>query len=191
MDRREAISRVAWLLGGTVIGANVFLESGCKTSKTKDVAALFSPENVALFNEISDTILPETSTPGAKAANVGAFIPVMVRDCYEEKDQKVFLDGLDKLQAASNKKNGKDFMESSPAERTALLIELDNEQKAYMKDKKPDDPNHYFRMLKELSLLGFFTSEVGATKALRYVQVPGKYDGDYPYKKGDKAWAIT
>jgi len=139
MDRREAISRVAWLLGGTVIGANVFIESGCKSeNKVKDVNALFSPENVALLNEIADTILPETSTPGAKAANVGAFIPVMVRDCYEEKDQKVFVDGLDKLQKASDKKNGKDFMKSTPAERTALLVELDKEQKDYMKNKKPD-----------------------------------------------------
>ena len=61
--------------------------------------------------------------------------------------------------------------------------------KAYQKAKKETDPTHYFKMMKELTLLGFFTSEIGATKALRYVAVPGKYEGCIPYNKGDKAWA--
>ena len=50
-------------------------------------------------------------------------------------------------------------------------------------------PNHYFKLMKELTLLGYFSSEIGATKALRYIAVPGHYDGNLPYKKGDKAWA--
>ena len=82
-------------------------------------------------------------------------------------------------------------MECDAKQRTALLVDLDGEQKAYQKDKKKEDANHYFRMMKELTLLGYFTSEVGATKALRYLPVPGKYDGNYPYKKGDKAWALS
>ncbi len=82
-------------------------------------------------------------------------------------------------------------MECDPKQRTAVLIEMDNEQKNYQKAKKKEDPNHYFRMMKELTMLGYFTSEVGATKALRYLPVPGKYDGDVPYKKGDKAWALS
>jgi hypothetical protein len=68
---------------------------------------------------------------------------------------------------------------------------LDKEQKAYSKTKKEKEPNHYFKMVKELTLLGYFTSEVGCTKALRYLPVPGKFIGDYPYKKGDKAWALS
>ena len=58
-----------------------------------------------------------------------------------------------------------------------------------MEDKKSEDPNHYFRMMKELTIIAFFTSETGSTKTLRYVAVPGKYLGDVPYKKGDRAWA--
>jgi hypothetical protein len=84
---------------------------------------------------------------------------------------------------------GKAFMEASPAERTAFLTELDKEAAAFQKTKKPDETKHYFTMLKELTLWGFFSSEVGATKALRYIAVPGKYEGTVPYKKGDKAWA--
>ena len=74
-------------------------------------------------------------------------------------------------------------------QRHALLVDLDNEQREYMKKKKADEPSHYFRMMKELTLLGYFTSEIGCTQALRYVDVPGKYEGCVPYKKGDKAWA--
>ncbi len=190
MDRREAISKVALLLGGTIVGAEFFLQVGCKSGPEK-VKELFGQEDVSFMDEVADTILPATSTPGAKAANVGRFMAVMVKDCYTPEEQKIFINGLSKLDDASNKKNGKKFMESTPQQRTALLIDLDNEQKAYQKTKKKEDPNHYFRMMKELTLLGYFTSEVGATKALRYNPIPGKYVGDYPYKKGDKAWALA
>jgi hypothetical protein len=79
-------------------------------------------------------------------------------------------------------------MESTPSERTALLNELDREQRKYTSDKKESDPPHYFRLVKELTLLGYFSSEIGCTKALRYVESPGKYDGDLSYKKGDRAF---
>ena len=80
-------------------------------------------------------------------------------------------------------------MDSSAQERTSFLTALDTQQKAYMDTKKSEEPPHYFRMMKELTLLGFFTSEIGSTKALRYVETPGSFDGDVPYKKGDRAWA--
>ncbi|MCC6288048.1 MAG: gluconate 2-dehydrogenase subunit 3 family protein [Chitinophagaceae bacterium] len=196
MNRRDALSRVALILGGTVVGANAFLE-GCKPAdkKTGDEAkdgkpvALFAATDSAYLDEIAETIIPATDTPGAKAAKVGAFMTVMVTDCYPEADQKVFTEGMKKLDEASKKKSGKLFMESSPEERKALLIEIDKEAKDYMAAKKKDDPKHYFRMMKELTLLGYFTSEPGATQALRYVAVPGKYEGCIAYKKGDRAWA--
>lgn len=196
MNRREALSRVAIIMGGTVLGAEAFL-SGCKTN-TKGIS--LSKEDIAFLDEVAETIIPATSTPGAKEAKVGEFMKVMVNDCYEEKDQAIFMEGLKKLEEASKKLNGKGFMESTPAQRKDLLIALDKEAKEYQKsaeeakqkstDKK-DYPKHYFTMLKQLTLSGFFTSEVGATKALRYVAVPGKYIGSYPYKKGDKAWATS
>lgn len=189
MDRREAITRVGWLLGGTIMGANIFLETGC-TPSPKQVNELFSQDEVNLLNEIADTILPETSSPGAKAAKVGDFMAVMVKDCYKTEEQKVFLDGLDKLSKSFKSQYGEGFMESDPQHRTAFLTELDIEQKKYMESKKEEDASHYFRMIKELTLLGFFTSEIGATQALRYLPIPGRYFGNVPYKKGDRAWAI-
>jgi hypothetical protein len=205
MNRRDAIGRVALIMGGAVIGAEFFL-SGCKPTATQ-VTDLFDADHVALLNEVADTILPTTSSPGAKAANVGPFMAVMVRDCYAPADQKIFLDGLGKLDDASQKKFSNKFMALTDQQRTDLLTDLDKEQKDYTtqrnkqiegdrlkhvddpKYKAPEVPNHYFRMIKELTLLGYFTSEIGATKALRYIAIPGRYDGCVPYKKGDKAWA--
>ena len=186
MNRREAISAVAWLMGGTLISAELLVS--CTTRKL-EVGDLFKAEQVALLNEVGETILPTTNTPGAKAANVGEFMGVMVQDCYTKEDQKIFLDGLTKLNEASDKKFGSEFMKLNAQQRTELLTALDAEQKEHMANKKPEDPNHYFRMMKELTLLGYFTSEVGATQALRYVPVPGRYDGCTDYKKGDRAWA--
>lgn len=188
MDRREALKSVALLLGGTVIGAEMFLQAGCKPA-TKNVSDLFQSDNVAYMNEIAETILPETSTPGAKAAKVGDFMAVMVRDCYTPEDQQVFIDGLSKVNDESEKMYSKKYMELDAKQRTAVLTALDVEQRKYAEEKEEGQPNHYFRMMKELTLLGYFTSEVGATKALRYLPVPGRYDGCMPYKKGDKAWA--
>lgn len=188
MNRREAINRVAWIFGGAIIGSQLFLE-GCTRPATTDVATLFEEDQINFLGDIADTILPPTGSPGAKEAGVGAFIPVMVRDCYTEEDQKVFLEGLNKLEESANKKYKKNFQQLSATERTDLLVEIDAEQNEYHGSKEPEQPNHYFRMIKQLTLLGFFTSELGATKALRYNPIPGRYDGDYPYKKGDKAWA--
>lgn len=189
MNRRDAIQRVALLMGGAVIGADFFI-SGCKSNESK-VENLFDQDHEAFYDEVGETILPATKTPGAKAAKIGQFMAVMVRDCYAPEDQKVFLESMSKINDASNKKFSKKFLELAPQQRTAVLIDLDNEQKAYTKVQKPKQPNHYFRMVKELTLLGYFTSEVGCTQAMRYVPVPGKFIGDYPYKKGDKAFALA
>lgn len=191
MNRRDAIARVALIMGGTLVGAE-FLLSGCKPGGgAATVQDLFDQDHEAFLNEVADTILPETKTPGAKAAQVGPFMAVMVRDCYEPADQTIFLKGIGQIDDAANKKFSKKFMDLDPTQRTALLTDLDKEQQAYSKTKKPKDPNHYFRMMKELTLLGYFTSEIGCKQALRYVETPGRFDGCVPYKKGDRAWALS
>ncbi len=188
MQRRQAIQNVALLLGGTIIGGNLFLSGGCKPA-TPTVEKLLEPSFQSLLGEIAETILPKTSTPGAKEAGVGAFIPVMVRDCYTPEQQKIFLEGLSNIEKLSKEKYSGSFEKITPEQRTELLTALDKEQKEYHDKKKREDPDHYFRMMKQLTLLGFFTSEVGATKALRYEAVPGRYDPCVEYKKGDRAWA--
>jgi len=191
MNRRDALSRVALLLGGTVIGGEFFL-SGCTSSDKKIGQSVdFTADDIAYLDEVAETIIPATDTPGAKEAKVGTFMTVMVKDCYDEKQQKIFLEGMNKLNEASKQKfGGNGFMKITPEQRKELLNALDKEQKEYGKNKKKDDEPHYFSLMKQLTLLGYFTSEPGATKALRYVPVPGRFEACMPYKKGDKAWAL-
>ena len=186
MERRELLKMIAALTGGAFIGGELL--TSCKSGPLVG-GATFGEADTAFLDEVAETILPATKTPGAKAAKVGQFMVVMVNDTYEDKDQKIFHAGIGKLDEASKKANGRSFLEATPEQRTTLLTALDKEAKDYQKSKKPEDPNHYFTMMKQLTLFGFFTSKEGATQALRYIAVPGKYDGAYPYKKGDKAWA--
>jgi glucoside 3-dehydrogenase (cytochrome c) hitch-hiker subunit len=191
LDRREAIRRVSALLGGVALVGGSALWTGCRPDRQggSPSASGFSGDDVALLDEIADTILPTTGTPGAKAAGVGPFMALMVTDAYEPADQAIFRRGLQQLDAASRTANGKLFLSATPAARLALLETLDREQKAYMDAKKDEEPGHYFRMMKELALVGYFTSEIGCTKAQHYVEAPGRYDPCVPYTPGDPSWA--
>jgi hypothetical protein len=194
MDRREAIRRVAFLMGGTISAPALSgLLGGCKTN-TKESAALqsFTPEAKSLVAEIAETMIPETATPGAKAAKVEDFIVTMIEDCYPEKDQKVFFSGLDMINKESQAAYKRSFVELQPNERIEILKKVEKETFASrdkQKDQKEKDPQFYFQF-KELALLGYFTSEPGAKQALEYVQVPGSYNGCVPLKSGQKAWAM-
>lgn len=189
MNRREAISRVALLLGGAVIGGQLFLEGCSREAAIPAVDQLFHPDQVDFLGDIANAILPPTSTPGAKEAGVGSFIPVMVKDCYSQNDQEVFTSGLPKVDEKAEELYGQKFSNLTLSEQTSVVHHIDQEAKQYQRNKSADDPNHYFHLFKQLTLLGFFSSEIGATQVLRYERVPGRYDGDVPYKKGDRAWA--
>lgn len=186
LSRREAIARIAVLMGGAVIGSEIMLHG--QTTPATAGNLTFTSAEIALLDEIGETIIPTTNTPGAKAVQIGAFMVSMVNECYEEPNRAAFKAGLPKVHAAATAKFGHDFLAASPIERTAVLNELDAEQRRYTLTKTKDDPAHYFRMMKQLTLLGYFTSETGATQALRFTEVPGRYDGNAPYRKGDRAW---
>ncbi len=195
IDRREAIRRVTALLGGIALVGGGSLVSACEQAQRGAAAArggagTFTARDIALLDEVAETILPETKTPGAKAAQVGPFMALMVTDTYDEADQAIFRDGMRQLDAACQAMHRTSFMEATPAQRLALLEQLDREQKTYMDARHGDDtPVHYFRMMKELTLLGYFTSEIGYTKAMRYVETPGRFDPCVPYPPGEPAWA--
>ncbi|HSC52678.1 MAG TPA: gluconate 2-dehydrogenase subunit 3 family protein [Phnomibacter sp.] len=191
MERRELLKQIALLTGGVFIGGELFLSGGCKSGNDASTVGAFTPEHIAFLDEVAETIIPTTGTPGAKAAQVGTFMTVMVNDCYTTADQKIFKEGISQLDAACEKAHNATFIKATPEQRTSLLTAIDKEAKEYQNNKKKEEPNHYFTMMKQLCLLGYFTSEIGATKALRYVAVPGKYDGNVSYTKGDKAWATS
>lgn len=191
ITRREAILRVSAMLGGVALIGQSAMLAGCAGQPGEETAAtsLLTQSEIDLLDDIADTILPETATPGAKAAGVGPFIALMVTDSYHDSDQQVFRDGLQLLQAACVEMHGEKFPATTPEQRLALLEELDAEQFEYMKTREDGAPAHYFRMLKELTLLGYFTSEIGCTQALRYVESPGRFDPCLPYESEEKSWA--
>lgn len=190
ITRREAILRVSALLGGVALVGQSAMLSGC--GRQTPAGAVFTETDVAFLDEVAETILPETGTPGAKAAAVGSFIALMVADTYDAREQQVFRDGMRTLDKECRGMHGASFMSATPAERLALLEKLDTGQMQYMKahaDDADDAPAHYFRMMKELTLLGYFTSEIGYNQAMRYVETPGRYDPCAPYAPGEKSWA--
>lgn len=190
MNRRQALSRVSLILGGTIIGAEVFLTS-CETGPLQLSNVEFTANNITFLDEVGDTIIPTTpDSPGAKAAKIGDFMKSIVNDCYEPKDQTIFLNGIQTLNETTKAKYQKEFLDLTDAEKKEFLIEIDAAAKAHEEELEPEGDSHYFTMMKQLTLWGYFSSEIGATQALRYVEVPGRYDGNYPYKKGDKAWAM-
>lgn len=194
MTRREALLKMAVALGATVAGPRLLA-----AAFQPGPPVGFSPADLALLDEIGDTIIPPTHVPGAKAAGIGAFMAMMINDCYEADDQAVFKAGLAKLPADYAAKYGEPFLTGQPTNRTAFLNELDREQRAHgariRKERReaglPENGGapHYFRLMKELTLLGYFTSEIGSTQAMRYLEVPGRFDGDAPYVKGDPDYA--
>ena len=214
ITRRDVIQRVAAMLGGAaLVGGDRLLafsfdDEAFARAMAQGVGA-FTVADVALLDEIAETMLPETSTPGAKAAKTGAFMALMVTDVYSDAAQQVFGNGLRSVDEACRRAHGTAFMQATPAERLTVLEALDREQKEVMDARIPTPSNrapasasaletsselrrdepHYFRMMKELALLGYFTSEIGCTKALRYIEAPGRFDPCAPHKPGDRSWA--
>lgn len=201
VDRREAVRHIiTWLGGAAVVGRSNLLAALERPDRVaKGTPGKFTAANVAFLDEIAETILPETKTPGAKAAKTGAFMARMVTDCYNPLQQRVFREGMRKVDEASLAAHKVSFMKATQQQRLAVLEVLDREQKQEMDarlandqapvDEDEDKPVHYFRMMKQLALLGYFTSEIGCTQAMRYIEVPGRFDPCAPYTPGETAWA--
>lgn len=184
MNRRDALKSVILMMGGTMAGAGVIL-TGC-APEDQIVGLEFSPKDIAFLDEIGEAIIPTTDTPGAKAVGIGGFMVMMVKDTYNAEQQASFVDGLNFIRKDFKTGKGIDFMEATLEERTAYLNELKAKATADAEDKNAG----VIKMLQDLTVLGYFTSEVGATQQLRYYEVPGKFDPCIEYKPGDKAYAI-
>jgi hypothetical protein len=141
INRREAIRRVSTLLGGVAfVGGNSLLAAVEKADTALERAlGNFSAQDVAYLDEIAETILPATKTPGAKAAKTGAFMALMVTDCYSPAEQKVFREGMRKVDEAMRNANNVSFMTATPAQRLAVLTTLDHEQKRVMDAREAAD----------------------------------------------------
>jgi hypothetical protein len=202
MDRRKLLKMIMAATGLAMIGGEGFayeLKSQVSLSDT-----IFNQDDLLLFNEIAEIILPRTDTPGAKDANVGLMALILANDCYTAAQRDTFTNGLRAVDKHSQDKYGKAFLLLSPKQKTEFVQELDIQAKAFntkqginwysaqpyeRSAKDAQVQPHYFTLLKQLTIFSFFTSEIGATKVLRFEAIPGKYNGELEYKKGDRGWA--
>lgn len=214
MNRREAVKSVAFLIGGALSATTIStLFDSCNEPK-KNVGELFTTDQHKIMAELADIIIPTTAkSPGAKAANVGPFIAMMIKDCYPEDAQNAFIKGLEDLETNAKKEFTKSFLEISVTEREQMITKLRDETVEAQKienDKnaateklgkapkkanpmsvkeKPKSIPYFFAIARDLTMLGYFTSEVGATQAYEYLAIPGRYDGCVDLKPGQKVWA--
>ncbi|MDQ1063447.1 gluconate 2-dehydrogenase subunit 3 family protein [Stenotrophomonas sp. SORGH_AS_0282] len=191
MERRDLLKMIVAATGAALVGLPALasgqgLAAGAKTA--------FSAADIATLDEIAETILPRTKTPGAKDAGAGAFMARFVTDCYTAQQQAAFHAGL----ADIDKRAGGRFVALAPQARTELLRTLDAQARKRATEVSEtgtaeggEATPHYFTMIKQLAIFGFFTSKVGATETLQYVAVPGRYDGDLAYVPGTPAWGTS
>lgn len=188
IDRREAIKRTALLIGGTVFAPNILgVMQGCTAQPGVDWdPVLFTNDQARLVTSLADVIIPADEYPSASEAGVPAFIESMINEVYTDEQQKKFLEGLDA------------FAENTRLELETEYYEASNEQRfdiAYNENQNAldigrDEDMPFFMRFKELTILGYFTSEIGATQVLRYEEIPGMYDGCMPFEEIGKTWAV-
>lgn len=193
MHRREALRNVAFLLGGAISASTmgVLFESFTLPESDKNFVA-FSIEDEKIFAEFAEIIVPTTkSSGGAKAAGLGKFIPMMIKDCYPTAMQTSFAKGFKDLQAKSMKDFGKSYATLTVANRTKLMGDIRTITLAQKETKAEEtkDLSYFFTTARDLTLLGYYSSEIGCTQAREYIAIPGKYDGATTLKPGQKSWA--
>jgi hypothetical protein len=186
------------ILGYAVTGpALAGVLEGCKaTPELPFKPAFLSKEQAQLVTALSDVIIPRTDTPGAVDAGVPMFIDDMLQAVYGQQDKERVVKGMTAFDDEARASFGKSFAASSHEEQVALV----RKHHEAMAGKGADSSAGWWRAggggekpfmieMKELVLLGFFTSEPGATQVLQYNQSPGPYYGCVPLSQVGKAWA--
>ena len=173
MDRRELIKYIGLLTGAVVVGGNAFLigctaEGGAKKNIKKNT--------IKLFEEIAEVILPKTNDiAGAKDAEVGKMMKVIVQNHYSAMERNFFLQGLKSIEDDS-------FMQFSEMEKQDYLASLEKKSAESPLVRSTDENGykieipHFYTMIKQLTLLGFLSSEEVAKTAFNYLPIPGKFE---------------
>jgi gluconate 2-dehydrogenase gamma chain len=219
IDRREAVRRAVLLVGGSLAApaalAALVKSAEAQASGSAWAPRTLTREQLERVATIAERIIPTTDTPGARAAGVHRFIDTMLTEYYTSAERQRFLAGLTALDARAHREFGQPFLRATAAQQVALLERADREvlqarqataATAASKETErggggivasgqPDadpstsDLSSFFRTMKEWTVLGYYTSQLGATKELRYVRVPGKFEGCVPLAKIGRSWA--
>lgn len=190
IKRREALRRTAWIMGGALAAPTISgILNGCTPKPDLTwTPTFFDEEQARLVMQLSETILPETDTPGAKSLGVPGFVEEMVKIVYSDEDRNKFMQGMKAFDAACEKEAGSGFVALSAEKQTSYLKQIDQTAK----DRKlPEDIHVFYWRLKEMTIVGYYTTEYGATQALQYIAVPVEQHGCLPLSEtgNGKTWA--
>jgi hypothetical protein len=181
MDRRTFIS-VAAAFGGTLSRpVRRALAAATDAGALPAAPRVLDPDRRRLLGILTERVLPETDTPGAIAVGVPDFIEFMLAEGFDAAARERFLGGLDEVERLARAQFGASYAALAPAEQDALLGRLEAERAG---DAHPP----FFQVLKELTLVGYFTSEAGAAEVLRFLPAPGRYHACVPLEAGDRAF---
>jgi hypothetical protein len=191
IGRREALRRSALLLGGVLSAPAIAgVLAGCDAGSAGDgtwTPLALTKQQAELVATIAEHIIPETNTPGARAARVHVFIDKMLAEHYPPEDKQRVLGGLASIDARTWAACDGNFVDCRPEQQRTILVRIDQEAFAAAPGRRDV---HWFRTLKELTLLGYYTSEIGATQELRHVGVPARFDGCVPFTQIGRTWAV-
>ena len=182
ISRREAIQRLTVLAGGAMSSSTLAaVFAGCEATPAPAgwTPVVLTRPQLEVLTAVVDEIIPATETPGARDVGVPRFVDTLLERYADEDERTRVLDGLDEL--------GPEFLALNNEEQAALLVVLD--QEAVTAREADTEPLPYFATLKEWTLVGYYTSEVGATEELRWMPVPGRWDGDVPLDDVGRTWA--
>lgn len=193
MDRREALKRTALLMGGVVSAPAIMgVLKGCTAKPGIDWKPVFlNEEQASVVSTVSEIIIPRTDTPGAKDVGVPSFVDQMLKEVYSKEDQEEFTNGLSAFNEQAKKEHGGDFADLDEEDQAAFVKKLHDEAVNAENTTDPAPKRPFILQMKELTMLGFFTSEAGATQVLQYVAVPGAYKGCIPLSEAGngRTWA--
>jgi hypothetical protein len=187
MQRRELIRLIAAATGCAFVGRPALW-----AASDPQPPLPYSDSDIDFLDDIAETIMPRTDTPGARDAGVGPFMARYSAACYPPEHIALLKSGLSDIDARMQVLQGTGFRPADEAARISLLTQIDGQAKEHVRlaeAKSGDSSPHYFTLMKQLTLYGFFTSELGATRVARYRPNPGKYRGCIPYLKGETFWA--
>jgi hypothetical protein len=135
-----------------------------------------------LIGDIAETIIPKTTTPGAKELQLHLFVLKMVDDCYTKKDQQAFITGMGQFTDHVRKRYSKSFGECDTKQREEILLAIEKD-----KDPKstayPTELKTFYGKVKGQTVNGYTTSKYFMTKQVVYELVPGRYNALYPVKQ--------
>ena len=181
MNRRDAIKQTALIMGYAVSASAVSgVLSGCQTSGG---GYQWTPTNLTsaqgdLVAQIAECIIPATDTPGAKDVFVHEFIDIMLGKYLKPEEAESFKKGVDEVESKAQAAHSKGFLACTDEEQNALLVQIAEETQAAVEaDPSLMRNRPFFMQMKELTLLGYFTSEQVGTEVLNFDPVPGRYDG--------------